>query len=84
MTDWIDRTEKYGEMVYKRVMRNYKRLKEGRYRKKGMFYKGTSGERAIPIIEAIISDNILMKAQLMFQTIISSKIYLRILLLSAQ
>jgi len=57
MTDWIDRTEKFGEMIYKRVMRNYKRLKEGRYRKKGMFYKGTSGERAIPIIEAIISDS---------------------------
>ena len=38
-------------------MRNYKRLKEGRYRKKGMFYKGISGERAIPIIEAIISNS---------------------------
>ncbi len=57
MTDWIDRTEKFGEMIYKRVMRNFKRFKEGRYRKKGMFYKGTSGERAIPIIEAIISDS---------------------------
>ena len=57
MTDWIDRTEKFGEMIYKSVMRNYKRLKEGRYRKKGMYYKGTSGERAIPIIEAIISNS---------------------------
>jgi alpha-galactosidase len=57
MTDWIDRTEKFGEMIYKRVMRNFKRFEEGRYRKKGMFYKGTSGERAIPIIEAIISDS---------------------------
>ena len=57
MIDWIDFTEKGGERTYKRVMRNYKRLKEGRYFKKGMFYKGSSGERAIPIIEAIISDS---------------------------
>ena len=57
MKDWIDRTEKEGKWIYKHVMRNYKRLKEGRYRKKGIFYKGTSGERAIPIIEAIISDS---------------------------
>ena len=57
MTDWIDRTEKHGEIIYKRIMRGYKRFKEGRYRKKGIFYKGSSGERAIPIIEAIISDS---------------------------
>ena len=57
MIDWIDFTEKGGERTYKRVMKNHKRLKEGRYFKKGMFYKGSSGERAIPIIEAIISDS---------------------------
>ncbi|MFX1287934.1 MAG: hypothetical protein ACFFFY_05160 [Promethearchaeota archaeon] len=57
MRDWIDRTEKHSEMIYNRVMRNFKRFKEGKYRKKGIFYKGTSGERAIPIIEAIISDS---------------------------
>ncbi|MFX0074624.1 MAG: glycosyl hydrolase family 4 [Candidatus Hermodarchaeota archaeon] len=56
MKEWIDRTEKYGEYVHKRIMRNYKRLKEGRYRKDGMFSKGSSGERAIQIIEAIVSD----------------------------
>ena len=56
MVDWIDFTDKGGKRTYKRVMRNHKRLKEGRYFKKGMFYKGSSGERAIPIIEAIISD----------------------------
>ncbi len=56
MTEWIDKNEKEGKFIYKYVMKNYKRLKEGRYRKKGIFYKGTSGERAIPIIEAIISD----------------------------
>ena len=57
MVDWIDFTDKVGKRTYKRVMRNHKRLKEGRYFKKGMFYKGSSGERAIPIIEAIISDS---------------------------
>ncbi len=57
MTDWIDFAEKGGKRTYKRIMRNYKRLKEGRYFKKGMFYKGTSVERAIPIIEAIIADS---------------------------
>ena len=57
MLDWIDFAEKGGVRTYKRVMRNYKRLKDGKYFKKGMFYKGSSGERAIPIIEAIISDS---------------------------
>ncbi|NVM16368.1 MAG: hypothetical protein HWN80_01530 [Candidatus Lokiarchaeota archaeon] len=56
MIDWIDFAEKGGIRTYKRVMKNHKRLKEGKYFKKGMFYGGSSGERAIPIIEAIISD----------------------------
>jgi alpha-galactosidase len=56
MIDWIDFAGKGGKRTYKRVMRNHKRLKEGRYFKKGMFYKGSSGERAIPIIEAIITN----------------------------
>ena len=56
MIDWIDFTEKGGIRTYKRVMKNHKRLKEGKYFKKGMFYGGSSGERAIPIIEAIISN----------------------------
>jgi len=56
MVDWIDLTEKGGERIYRKVMRNYKRLKEGRYLKKGMLSKGISGERAIPIIEAMITN----------------------------
>ncbi|TET02757.1 MAG: hypothetical protein E3J90_02410 [Promethearchaeota archaeon] len=56
MVDWIDFTEKGGERVYRKVKRHYKRLKEGRYLKKGMFSKGISGERAVPIIEAIITN----------------------------
>ncbi|MBY9014259.1 MAG: hypothetical protein KGD68_01065 [Candidatus Lokiarchaeota archaeon] len=56
MVDWINRTEKHGERIYRKVMRNYKRLKEGKYLKKGMHSKGISGERAVPIIEAIITN----------------------------
>ena len=56
MIDWIDHTEKGGERTHNRIMRLYNRLNRGKYYKKGMFYKGTSGERAIPIIEAIITD----------------------------
>ena len=56
MVDWIGLTEKGGERIYRKVMRNYKRLKEGRYLKKGMLSKGISGERAISIIEAMITN----------------------------
>ena len=56
MVDWINRTEKEGEKIYRKIMRNYKRLKEGRYFKKGIFSKGISGERAVPIIEAMITN----------------------------
>ena len=56
MVDWIDFAEKGGNNTYRRIMKSYKRLKEGKYYKKGMFYGGSSGERAIPIIEAIISN----------------------------
>jgi alpha-galactosidase len=56
MLDWIDHTEKGGNNTYRRVMRNFKRLKEGKYYKNGMFYGGSSGERAIPIIEAMLLD----------------------------
>jgi len=40
-----------------RLIKYYKRLKNGRYPKKGMLMRGASGERAIPIIEAIIKDS---------------------------
>ncbi len=56
MVDWINRTEKHGEHIYRKVMRNYKRLKEGKYLKKGMLSKGISGERAVPIIEAMVTN----------------------------
>jgi alpha-galactosidase len=56
MKDWIERTDKYNQGVYRRVNRYYKRLKKGRYPRRGMLLKVPSGERAIPIIEAIIKD----------------------------
>ena len=40
-----------------RLKRYYKRLKRGSYPKKGMFTRDPSGERAIPIIEAIVEDS---------------------------
>ncbi|MHA1391037.1 MAG: family 4 glycosyl hydrolase, partial [Promethearchaeota archaeon] len=56
MVDWIDFTEKGGQRIYRKIMRHYKRLIEGRYLKKGMLSKGISGERAVPIIEAMITN----------------------------
>ncbi|TFG00306.1 MAG: hypothetical protein EU541_02685 [Promethearchaeota archaeon] len=56
MINWINRTDDYNQGIYKRVLRYHKRLKKGRYPKKGMLYKMPSGERAIPIIEAILKD----------------------------
>lgn len=56
MIDWIERTDKRNKFIYKRVQRYHRRLKKGRYPSKGMLYKVESGERAVPIIEAIIED----------------------------
>ena len=56
IVDWIDFTEKGGQRIYRKIMRHYKRLIEGRYLKKGMLSKGISGERAVPIIEAMITN----------------------------
>ncbi|MFX0038759.1 MAG: hypothetical protein ACFFCY_10135 [Promethearchaeota archaeon] len=52
--DWLDFIEKEGEFRYNRYLNYYKKLKKGRFPKKGILYRVPSGERAIPIIEAII------------------------------
>jgi len=57
MLDWLDFIEKEGDMRYKRYLKYHKRLKEGKFPKKGILYTLPSGERAIPIIEAIINDS---------------------------
>ncbi|MFO7795968.1 MAG: hypothetical protein ACQERB_13255 [Promethearchaeati archaeon] len=56
MIDWINRTDRHNQLIYKRVQRYHRRLKKSRYPSRGMLYKVQSGERAIPIIEAIIED----------------------------
>jgi alpha-galactosidase len=58
LTDWITRMEQGNKGGLAQLARYYKRLKNGKYPKKGMLMRsGESGERAIPIIEAIIQDS---------------------------
>ncbi|MBY9004826.1 MAG: hypothetical protein KGD73_12695 [Candidatus Lokiarchaeota archaeon] len=56
MIDWIDHTEKGGQGIYDRLLRYYKRLKKGKYPRKGML-RYLSLEGAIPIIEGILKDD---------------------------
>jgi len=56
LTDWITRMEQVNKGGNAQLKRYYNRLKKGKYPKKGMLMRGPSGERAIPIIEAIIKD----------------------------
>jgi len=57
LTEWITRMEQANKGINAKLKRYYKRLKNGKYPKKGMLMKGPSGERAIPIIEAIVKDS---------------------------
>lgn len=57
LTDWITRMEQVNKGRTVRLKKYYNRLKKGRYPKKGMLMQEPSGERAIPIIEAIIKDS---------------------------
>ena len=57
LTDWITRMEQENKGGNARLKRYYKRLKNDRYPKKGMLMRGPSGERSIPIIEAVIKDS---------------------------
>lgn len=56
MIDWIDRTDKHNQNIYNVILYFYNRYKKGKHRKKGYLPKVPSGERAIPIIEAILTD----------------------------
>ncbi len=56
MIDWLDRADEFGDTIYQKVLRGYKRLKKGRYRKRGILFRNPSGERAVPIIEEILTD----------------------------
>jgi alpha-galactosidase len=57
LTEWIIRMEQANKGGNAKLKRYYKRLKNGKYPKKGMLMGGHSGERAIPIIEAIVEDS---------------------------
>ncbi|MBY8987613.1 MAG: hypothetical protein KGD61_04085 [Candidatus Lokiarchaeota archaeon] len=57
LTDWITRMELGKRAINFQLKWYFKRLKRGKYPKKGMLIRDPSGERAIPIIEAIIEDS---------------------------
>jgi len=56
MIDWINHTDQFNQSIYGLITHYYKRLKKGKRPKIGPLFKEPSGERAIPIIEAIITD----------------------------
>ena len=56
MVDWINFNDQTGQFVYERFHYYYKLFKKGRYSKKTLLFGRRSGERAIPIIKAIITD----------------------------
>jgi len=58
LTDWITIMEQGNKGKNAQLKRYYNRIKKGRYPKKGMLMRSPSGERAIPIIEAIVQDSI--------------------------
>ncbi|MHA2181432.1 MAG: family 4 glycosyl hydrolase [Promethearchaeota archaeon] len=57
LTNWITIMEQDNKKGNSRLKRYYKRLKRGGYLEKDLKMQGPSGERAIPIIEAIIKDS---------------------------
>ncbi len=56
LKDWIELMSQQGQAINYKLLKSYKRLKKGKYPKKGVFFRGPTGERAIPIIEAILMD----------------------------
>ena len=57
LTDWITTMELGKKAINFRLNKFYKRLKRGKYPENGMLIEKPSGERAIPIIEAIVNDS---------------------------
>ena len=54
--EWIEQMEQGGQGINKKLIRSHKRLKEGRYPKKGILKMTNSGERAVSIIEGLLED----------------------------
>jgi len=57
LDDWITRMEQGKVGTNRKYERNYKRLLNGKYPRRGILMKDESGERGIPIIEEIIENN---------------------------
>ncbi len=55
--DWLDDMDSKNKTVNDLLIHYHKRLEKGRYPKKGLLILPKSGERGIPIIEAIINDS---------------------------
>jgi len=56
MIDWIDRANQGGKFIYMHILSYYNRLKKGRLERLKLLPKKPTHERAIPIIEAIITN----------------------------
>ena len=55
--DWLDAMESGNKRVNKWLVKNHGRLERGEYPKNGILSNSHSGERAIPIIEAIVTNS---------------------------
>jgi alpha-galactosidase len=56
LKDWIQTMEEFGKMEDKRIIRFHKKLKKGKPSKRSVLSSKLSGESAIPVIEAIITN----------------------------
>lgn len=56
MVDWIKYTDEYNQNIYEHITQYYRQWEKGKFPEIGLFMKEPSGERAIPIIEAIITN----------------------------
>jgi len=56
MIDWIDFMDRIGKDLSSRFQKNYEFFKREKFMERSILFEGRSGERAIPIIEAIITD----------------------------
>ncbi len=54
--EWIEQMEQGGQGINNKLIRFHKRLKQGRYPKKGMLKMQDSGERAVSIMEGLLED----------------------------
>jgi alpha-galactosidase len=57
LKEWIHLMEESGKSIDKKIRRYHRKLKAGKYPKKKLLNSSPSGEQAIPIIEAIMSNN---------------------------